>query len=212
MCSDFILNTSGSLILDSQSNRIALLLVYSDITETKVSKIMSHRKLNKDDRSQIYILLKQGYSQQAIADSIGVHQSSISRELSRNKGMKGYRHKQAQAIRDKRRKASHKPTKMTDERVVLIETMIREKCSPEQISGWLKENHTVSVSHETIYLHVWADKKAGGDLYTFLRRRGKAYQPRGKKLAGRGHIKNRRAIHLARPGTRCSYYRVFISS
>ncbi len=155
---------------------------------------MSHRKLNKDDRSQIYILLKQGYSQQAIADAIGVHQSSISRELSRNKGMKGYRHKQAQAIRDKRRKASHKPTKMTDERVVLIETMIREKCSPEQISGWLKENHTVSVSHETIYLHMWADKKAGGDLYTFLRRRGKAYQPRGKKLAGRGYIKNRVGI------------------
>ena len=83
---------------------------------------------------------------------------------------------------------------MTDDLINLIESMLREKHSPEQISGWLKENHTVSVSHETIYLHVWADKKAGGDLYTFLRRRGKAYQPRGKKLAGRGYIKNRVGI------------------
>lgn len=155
---------------------------------------MSHKQLNRDNRSQIYILQKQGYSQQAIADALGVHQSTISRELNRNKGKKGYRYKQAQDLRDARRKAVHKPLKMTDDLIRLIESMLREKYSPEQISGWLKENHTVSVSHETIYLHVWADKKAGGDLYTFLRRRGKAYQPRGKKLAGRGYIKNRVGI------------------
>ena len=155
---------------------------------------MSHRKLNQEDRSQIYILRKEGYSQQAIADAIGVDQSAISRELMRNCGKKGYRPKQAQELSEKRRKEAHKPTKMTADLIALIEPMIREKHSPEQISGWLKENHPVSVSHETIYLHIWADKKAGGDLYTFLRRRGKAYQPRGKKLAGRGCIKNRVGI------------------
>jgi IS30 family transposase len=110
---------------------------------------MSHRKLNKNDRSQIYILHKQGYSQQAIANAIGVHQTSISRELNRNKGQKGQRYKQAQELAEKRRKEAHKPTKMTAELIVLIESMIRKKHSPEQISGWLKENHTVSVSHET---------------------------------------------------------------
>ena len=155
---------------------------------------MSHKQLERDDRSQIYILHKRGYSQQTIADALGVNQSTISRELSRNKGKKGYRHKQAQEIRDKRRKDQHKPLKMTVEMVDLIESKLRLHWSPEQISGWLKGNHSSSVSHETIYLHVWADKKAGGDLYTFLRRRGKAYQPRGKKLAGRGCIKNRVGI------------------
>jgi len=43
----------------------------------------------------------------------------------------------------------------------------------------------------TIYLHIWADKTSGGDLYHLLRRKGKACQPRSKAQAGRGHIKNR---------------------
>jgi len=52
----------------------------------------------------------------------------------------------------------------------------------------------MSVSHETIYLHIWANKAAGGDLFTYLRRQGKAYQSRRKARARRGHIKNRVSI------------------
>jgi len=83
---------------------------------------------------------------------------------------------------------------MTPEIVALIELKLAEKWSPEQISGWLLEEHLQLISHETIYRHVWDDKRSGGDLYTHLRRRGKKYQSRGKKQAGRGCIKNRVSI------------------
>lgn len=83
---------------------------------------------------------------------------------------------------------------MTPVMIALVESKLQKKLSPEQISGWLLEEKEVLLNHEIIYRHIWADKAAGGDLYTQLRRRGKTYQPRGKSQAGRGHIKNRVSI------------------
>lgn len=95
---------------------------------------------------------------------------------------------------DERKLTARKALKMTASKIALIESKIRKRWSPEQISGWLREEQDTLISHETIYLHIWSDKKLGGDLYTHLRRRGKSYQPRGKSQAGRGHIKNRVSI------------------
>ena len=50
------------------------------------------------------------------------------------------------------------------------------------------------ISYETSYIHIWADKQSGGTLFRHLRRKSKAYQPRGNKHAGRGCIKNRVSI------------------
>ena len=83
---------------------------------------------------------------------------------------------------------------MTVEMLTLVEEKIRENWSPEQISGWLRVTINKQISHETLYNNIWADKKAGGALFTFLRRQGKAYHSRSKSLAGRGHIKNRVSI------------------
>ena len=60
--------------------------------------------------------------------------------------------------------------------------------SPEQFSGWVRLEHDKHLSHESIYLRVWADKNAGGDLYSYLRRRGN----NGK--TSRDQIKNRVSI------------------
>jgi len=133
-------------------------------------------------------------SQQAIADTIGVSQSAISCELKRNTGDWGYRHQQAQQKSDDRRAEAAKAIKMTPDMIQLIESKLREKWSPEQISGWLLDEREQRLSHETIYLTIWADKASGGKLFTHLRRKGKSYQPRGKGQAGRGHIKNRISI------------------
>ena len=54
-----------------------------------------------------------------------------------------------------------------------IESKLREKWSPEQISGWLLEEKEQLLSYETIYLHIWDDKNSGGDLYRYLRRKEK---------------------------------------
>jgi len=133
-------------------------------------------------------------TQQAIADSIGVSQSAISRELTRNTGKRGYRYEQAQRQSDERRATATKAIKMTPDRIQFIESKLLEKWSPEQISGWLREERGERLSHETIYLYIWADKASGGELFKHLRRKAKTYQPRGKSQAGRGHIKNRISI------------------
>jgi len=155
---------------------------------------MSYGQLTYEQRCQIYALKKSDMSQQDIADTIGVSQPTISRELRRNTGERGYRYKQAQQMSEDRRTRAVKASKMTPEMIQLVESKLRLKWSPEQISGWLLEEHEKLLSHETIYLHIWADKASGGDLFNHLRRKGKAYQPRSKGQAGRGHIKNRVSI------------------
>lgn len=69
-------------------------------------------------------------SQNKIAQQLSVSQSTISRELSRNTGKRGYRIKQAQIRADKRRLSARKTIKMTVELIALIESRIKEKWSP----------------------------------------------------------------------------------
>ena len=131
-------------------------------------------QLTYEQRCQIYALIKIDFTQEKIADEVGVHPSTISRELGRNSGKKGYRPKQAQRLADQRRKNAAKPSKMTPDNIAIIEEKLRLDWSPEQISGWLLDEHQQLLSHETIYLHVWSDKKSGGNLHQHLRRQGKA--------------------------------------
>jgi IS30 family transposase len=136
-------------------------------------------------------------SQTKIALQLGVDQSSISRELKRNKGLRSYRPKQANEKADFRKKDRVKARVMTTEMIEKIKALLKELWSPEQISGTFKSdiNETLSVSHETIYKFIWSDKANGGDLYKFLRRKAKKYRSRCKeKQAGRGFIKDRVSI------------------
>ena len=153
----------------------------------------NYLQLTYAQRCQIEVL-KKSFSQRKIAGMIGVNQSTISRELARNTGQKGYRHNQAQQKARQRRQAMIKPYKMTPRLVELVESKIREEWSPEQISGRFLNEIELLISHETIYLHVWADKRAGGDLYTHLRRQGKKYDRRRNGKSTRGQIKNRVSI------------------
>jgi IS30 family transposase len=155
----------------------------------------TYKQLTYELRCQIYALKGIGMSQNKMATQLNINQSTISRELSRNTGKRGYRIKQAQALADKRRLSASKAIKMTADLIELIDSKIKEKWSPEQVSGWLREEQDTLISHETIYLHIWSDKQRGGQLFQHLRRKGKAYQSRSKnKQAGRGFIKNRISI------------------
>jgi IS30 family transposase len=155
----------------------------------------TYKQLTYEQRCQIEALKKSGISQQAIAMIITVSQSSVSRELSRNTGLRGYRHDQAHRNSIERRQATAKPYKMTAELIDEIDDKLFLKWSPEQISGWLLVNQDTCISHEIIYQHVWADKAAGGDLYKNLRRRARKYKVRGSNGKTRsGQIKNRVSI------------------
>ncbi|WP_262368493.1 IS30 family transposase [Marinomonas sp. IMCC 4694] len=161
----------------------------------------SYNQLTYGVRCQIYALKKTGMSQNKIARQRRVNQSTISRELLRNSGQRGYRYKQAHDMAIARRLNAPKALKMTGSTKHLIEEKIREDWSPEQISGWLTREKKLQVSHQTIYEPIWADKRCGGLLFQHLRRKGKAYTPRNKdKQAGRGCIKNRVSID-ERPST-----------
>lgn len=154
-----------------------------------------YKQLTYEQRCQIEVLKKSGFSQQGIADAIGVSQSSVSRELARNTGDRGYRHHQAQRRTEQRRRAATQPYKMTAELIDVIEHHLYQDWSPEQISGWSLMNGLFEISHESIYRHVWSNKRADGDLYRHLRRQGKKNQHRGSNgKTSRGQIKNRVSI------------------
>ncbi|MFK8079740.1 MAG: transposase [Granulosicoccus sp.] len=56
-----------------------------------------YSQLTSEQRYQISVLLKAGHTQSEIAELVGVHKSTISREICRNTGGRGYRPKQAHA-------------------------------------------------------------------------------------------------------------------
>lgn len=153
-----------------------------------------YHHLTYEQRCQIEALLKSGISRSGCADQLGVHRSAITRELARNSGGRGYRFKQAQGKTDeRRRKAAKARNKMTPALIARIEADLTERqWSPEQIAGRLRLEGGPSVSHERIYQHIRADKKAGGTLWKHLRHRGKPYNVGKKgKTAGRGLIPGR---------------------
>ena len=116
-----------------------------------------YHHLTYEQRCQIYALKKRGDTQSAIARELKVHRSTISRELKRNKGEKGYRIKQAQEkASDRRSKASRRPKKMTATTIKIIEKKLCKQWSPEQIAGFLKkQKYPKATSTETIYQHIW---------------------------------------------------------
>jgi len=158
---------------------------------------MSYTQLAQEQRYQIYALLKMGHNRTEIAAVIGTHKSTISRELGRNCGLRGYRPKQAHHKALCRR--NHSRMRILPEIWELIETKLCLDWSPEQISGWLSRYYAIQVSHEWIYQYILADKHAGGDLYRHLRcqkkrrKRYGSYDRRGK-LPNRVSIEERPEI------------------
>jgi len=158
---------------------------------------MSYTQLTQEQRYQIHALLKMGHQQTEIATYLEVHKSTISRELHRNQGLRGYRPKQAHQKAMSRR--NHARRRIQAETWILIEAKLRQEWSPEQISGWLKRQVAVEISHEWIYQYILADKHAGGTLYRHLRcqkkrrKRYGSYDHRGK-LPNRVSIEERPAI------------------
>ena len=101
-----------------------------------------------------------------IARQTGRSKSTISEELQRNSGGRGYGHKQAQRKAERRRHAaSAVPRKLSEEHWERICEKLRLQWSPEQIAGWLRREGIVEISVSRIYARIWQDRAAGGHLY-----------------------------------------------
>src|SRR5947208_2628980 len=98
---------------------------------------MSYTQLTREQRYQIYALKKANHSQTEIASIIGVHKSTISRELARNGGQRGYRPKQADELASSRKLSAHRP-RIQSATWASVESLLLQQWSPEQISGRLK--------------------------------------------------------------------------
>jgi len=143
----------------------------------------TYTQLTREQRYQLSALLKMGHSQTEIAEVIGMHKSTI-------------RPKQAHYMANERR---NKPVRRIQvETWELIESKLRDDWSPEQISGRLKRDKDIQVSHESIYLYILADKRAGGDLHKHLRCQNKRRKRYGS-YDRRGKMPNRVSID-ERPG------------
>lgn len=167
---------------------------------------MTYRQLSPEERYMLAALRRQGLNQSQIARALGRHRSTVCREVGRNSTRADghYRAFTAQERTNGRRSRSRRNSHFTAEDFALVDELLCRQWSPEQVSGHLRRAGLLFISHETIYRHVWRDKREGGALYTHLRgarkRRRKrygAYDSRGR-LAGKRMIPERPAEVEAR--------------
>lgn len=154
-------------------------------------------QLTESQRYEISSYLQKGKSKDEIACLVGVHRSTIYRELRRNKFKPSDRYDAEYAqyryeLRKEQRPVKRRFTVFIRERA--RERLVNDHWSPEQISGWSKLFRQPMVSHERLYQWIWEDKRKGGDLYLYLRRRGRKNRKRGNKNKTRIPIANRKDI------------------
>lgn len=155
---------------------------------------MNYTHLTENERYQIYSLKKAGLNQKEIAALIDRSPATLSRELRRNKGLRGYRPKQAQELAEQRKQTAHKAKKVTLKVRLWVEILIRQELSPQQVADYLARHMGVRLHHETIYQMIYQNKAHGGDLYQHLRIASKSYRKRYGRHDRRGKIKNRTCI------------------
>lgn len=134
-------------------------------------------QLTESERYTFSLLKRQGPSYRLIAFILGRASSTIRRELRRNACHTtngAYWPSKAQERSNGRRRrscrAKHHGAGVYEE----VETLLREaQWSPEQIAHWCALNGVASISHMTIYRHVYEDTRRGGVLRSCLRQGGK---------------------------------------
>lgn len=157
---------------------------------------MSYRQITLGERIVISVLRKEGHSMAEIARRTGFHRGTIGREIKRNSCLYGgaYRYSKAQERTNGRRVRSRKGLQHDPEQYRRVNELLALKYSPEQVSGDLRRWGEFTISHETIYRHVWRDKYAGGTLYAHLRQSPKQRRKRHNSRDSRGILPNKRRI------------------
>ena len=156
---------------------------------------MTYKRVTEEERRLIYRWCREGCGVREMAGRLGRAASSLCRELDRNRGKKGYRPRQAHWKAQQRAKRLG-PRRFTEAVRLDAEKRLREGWTPEIIGGRARMEGREWVCKETIYKHVYADAKAGGDLWKNLPR---AHRKRRRRCPredgrGRGKIPNQRMI------------------
>src|SRR5687767_3347417 len=157
---------------------------------------MLYCQLNPAERYMLAALRRQGLNQSEIARSLGRHRSTVCREVRRNSTRADgrYRAFTAQERTNGRRSRSRRNQRFTAADFAVVDELLCRQWSPEQVCGHLARCGLLSISHETIYRHVWRDKQAGGTLHTHLRGARKRRRKRYGSYDSRGKLAGKRLI------------------
>lgn len=151
--------------------------------------------LTHDERFFIHVAVREGRNQKEIADALGRSPSTISRELRRGMWPSAYLYTHHWALwfwrarRERRR--SKLGGKITPDIKALIIALTKKYLSPEQVSGYLKEHHALSISHETIYRCIYSDQELHTELKPFMRQGSKKRRKKYGSGARASSIPNR---------------------
>jgi IS30 family transposase len=153
----------------------------------------TYTRLTEEERYQIYEGVTEKRSHRKIATLINKHHSTVSNEVKRNTGLRGYRPRQAQEKARQRHQSKPRHSKLTADVQQLIAENIKHEWSPDQIQGRLKSEGFTMVCATTIYSFIQQDKASGGDLHKHLRHK-KPYKNRTGSPDARGQIIGRISI------------------
>ena len=157
---------------------------------------MNYKQLIDSQRYQIEAYLKANYSITQIAKELGVHKSTISRELKRNSKKRSYHAKYAQTISDERRKEAYKHSVFDiNMKRYIDDKLINHQWSPEQIKGRCDFEGITMVSVERIYQYIYENQAQNGTLYLHLRTARRYRKKRLNRKHQRGQIPNRVMIN-----------------
>jgi IS30 family transposase len=158
---------------------------------------MTYHQITSGERYMISALRKQGCSQSQVARHLGRHRSTIGRELRRNACPRGwYRPSVAVERTSGRRSRSRRNRRFSPADLARVDTLLRDLWSPEQVAGYLRRTGALRISHETIYRHIWQDRRQGGTLYQHLRGARKQRRKRYGQYDSRGRLAGKRHISL----------------
>ena len=153
----------------------------------------SRLALTLAEREEISRGVVAGHSIRCIAKSLRRAPSTVSREINRNGGRRGYRaHKADQAAWHRSHRA--KRCKLAENRALarIVANKLKQLWSPEQIAGWLKRTYPddehYQVSHEIIYrsLYVQARGALKKELMQHLRTQRTMRRSRHGNSSGEG--------------------------
>ena len=156
---------------------------------------MTYHQITALERYIVMAMRVQGASPAQIARALGRHRSTIIREIARTSTNHDdyYRPVLADSYARMRRARSRRNTHFTPADWI-VDALLCEDWSPEQVVGWCARFHLLAISIETIYRHIWADKKRGGTLHGHLRRANKPFRKRYAAYDSRGRLAGKRPI------------------
>lgn len=158
---------------------------------------MQYRHFSIEEREKIQELIWQKASMRGIAKSLSRSVSSVSREIKRHNSEqpKRYNPRRAQIRAFERRKSRGRKDRLKNEAIRrYVITHLKERWSPEQISGRMKIDGVGSISHEAIYQYIYAQVHRNGwgylrpsceDLRGYLRRCRKRRMKKGLRRSQR---------------------------